>query len=173
MTEHHRNDAAGEHRPPGDATPQRIHTIRLGHDDPGPSDSQFRDGKRGLCANYASHSLADKQAPHPMARANQHRRSGDAESGARQGRASGNVGCLLPVPENHKAQALASSAALGTAEASRGFAWSVIALGAPYSRSKDARARVARTGGRVKFKVKRSRTHTRQDATKGNRYKRQ
>src|SRR5207237_9219110 len=171
MAEHHRNDAAGEHRPPGDPTPQRIHTIRPGHDDPGPSDSQFRDGKRGLCANYASHSLADKQAPHPMARANQHRRSGDAESGARQGRASGNVGCLLPVPENHKPQALASSAALRTAEASRAFAWSVIALGAPYSRSKVPRARLARTGRRDQITVTPDRTQPSLDASLGNPHK--
>src|SRR5437773_3899596 len=169
MTEHHRNDAACEHRPPGDPTPQRIHTIRPGHDDPGPSDSQFREGKRGVCANYSSHSLADKQAPHPMARVNQYPRSGYAESGARQGRARGNVGCLLPVPENHKPQALASSVALRIAEAFRAFGWSVIAPGAPYSRSKVPRARLAKTGRRDQITVTRGRTRPSQDAYLGNR----
>src|SRR4029450_6382887 len=169
MTEHHRNDAAGKHRPPGDPTPQRIHTIRPGHDDPRPSDSQSRKGKRGVCANYSGHSLADKQAPHPMARVNQYRRSGYAESGARQGRARGNVGCLLPVPENHKPQALASNVALRTAEAFRAFAWSVIAPGAPYSRSKVPRARPARTGGGDEMTVTPDLTQPSLDASLGNR----
>src|SRR6266496_5837456 len=150
-----------------DALP--IHPIRPGHDDPGPSDSQFREGKRGLCANYSGHSLADKQAPHPMARVNQYRRLGYAESGARQGRAPGNVGCLLPVLENHKPQALASSVALRTAEAFRAFAWSVIAPGAPYSRSKVPRARPARTGRRDQITVTPGRTQPSRGASLGNR----
>src|SRR6266536_3967056 len=169
MIEHHRSDAAGQHRPPGDPTPQRIHPIRPGHDDPGPSDSQFRDGKRGLCANYASHSLADKQAPHPMARVNQYRRLGYAESGARQGRAPENVGCFLPVPGNHKPQALASSVALRTAKAFRAFAWSVADPGAPYSRSKVPRARPAKTGSRDQITVTPDRTQPTRDASLGNR----
>src|SRR5438132_14174401 len=131
MTENHRNDAAGKHRPPGDPTPQRIHAIRLGHSDPGPPDSESRDGKRGLCANYSSHSLADKQAPHPTARVNQYRRSAYAESGGRPGRAPGNVGCMLPVRESHKPQALASSLALRIAGAFPPFRATVTDRGAP------------------------------------------
>src|SRR5207249_843529 len=169
MTEHHRNDAAGEHRPPGDPTPQRIHTIRPGHDDPGPSDSQFRVGKSGLCANYSSHSLADKQAPHPMAQVNRYRRSGYAESGARQGRAPENVGCLLPVRESHKPQALASSVALRTAEAFRAFAWSVIDHGAPYNRSKVPYARPVRAARKDQIAATPDRTQPNRDASLGNR----
>src|SRR5437868_15529904 len=134
MTEDHRNDAAGEHRPPGDPTPQRIHAIRLGHGDPRPPGWESRDGKRGLYANYSSHSLADKQAPHPTARVNQYRRSGYAQSGARKGRAPGNAGCLPRVRESHKHHALASSAALSIVEAFRAVAWSVIAPCAPDTR---------------------------------------
>src|SRR5437899_2918051 len=172
MTENHRNDATSEHRPPGDPTPQWIHAIRPGHGDSGPPDSESRDGKRGLCANYSSHSLADKQAPHPTARVNQYRRSGYAKSGARKGRAPGNAGCLSRVRESHKPQALASSAALRIAEAFRAVACSVIAPGAPYNRSKVPRARPARTGRRDQITATPDRTQPSRAASLGNRSKR-
>src|SRR5205823_8009577 len=169
MTEDHRNDAAGEHRPPGDPTPQRIHAIRLGHGDPGPPDSESWDGKRGLRANYSSHSLADKQAPHPTALVTQYRRSGYAENRGQQARARGNADCLSLIRDNRKRPAPASAVALRKAEVFPASAESITGRGAPYNRRIVPSAHSPRNARWDQITGTPGRTQPRPDAFLGNR----
>src|SRR5438477_1918061 len=169
MTENHRDDAGGEHRPPGDPTLQRVHTIRPGHDDPGPSDSEFRDGKGGLYANQSSHSLADKQAPHPTAQVNRYRRSGYAENRGQQARAQGNADCLSLIRENRKLPAPASAVAWRKSEVFPASGKSMTGRGAPYNKSIVPPAHPPRTARRDRITATQDHTQPGPDAFLGNR----
>src|SRR4029077_17339283 len=169
MTENHRNDARGEHRPPGDPTLQRIDAIRPGDDHPRPSDSKLRDGKRGLYANQSSHSLADKQAPHPTAQVNRYRRSGYAENLGQQAHAQGNADCLSLIRENRKRPAPASGVALRKAEVFPASAESITGRGAPDNKSIVPPAHSPRTARRDQITGTPGRIQPRPDAFLGNR----
>src|SRR5205085_12602236 len=129
---------------------------------------EFCDRKRGLYTNQSSHSLADKQAPHPTAAVNRYRRSGYAEHRGQQARAQGSADCLSLIRENRKLATPASTAALRKAEVFPAFGELMTGRGAPYNKRAVPLAHPPRSTRRDRIRATPDHTRTDPDAFLGN-----